>query len=427
VIRRAARPHHHAARRRRLVGHGYFSRLGPGLVTGAADDDPSGIGTYSQVGAAYGLAFLWTTVWVAPMAAAVQESAARLGLATGKGLATLIRERFSRPVLYGALALTVAANTINIAADLGSMAAATRLVIDLPEALLVAFFTGLLAALSIALPYHRYARVLRWLALSLLAYPIVLTMVDVDWGEVLAHAFVPSFVGGAGGIAALIAVFGTTVSPYLFFWQASEEVEEESEQGAVGKPLTPDHVTAMRIDVIGGMLSAVTIAFIIIVVTASTLHRSGITTVSTAEQAASALEPVAGNLAGFIFAVGIVGLGLLAVPVLAGSTAYALSEAFGWHEGLSRTFKQAKGFYLVLGGSMVAGLTLVFAGLDPIRGLYYAAIFNGLAAPPLILLVLILGRDAHTVGEHRSGRLSTSLLVITIVVSVAAPIAYLVY
>jgi Mn2+/Fe2+ NRAMP family transporter len=263
------------------------------------------------------------------------------------------------------------------------------------------------------------------LALSLLAYPVVLTLVHVDWGDVLSHAFVPTLVGGAGGLGALIAVFGTTVSPYLFFWQASEEVEEGLEGSTSGQRLTKDHVRAMRVDVIGGMFSAVTIAFIIIVVTASTLHRSGVTTVATAQQAANALKPVAGDFAGVIFAVGIVGLGLLAVPVLAGSTAYALSEAFGWHEGLSRTFKQAKGFYVVLGGSMLAGLVLVFAGLDPIRGLYYAAIFNGLAAPPLIVLLLILGRDSRVAGDHRTGSFSTALLVITIAVSIAAPIAYL--
>lgn len=360
------------------------------------------------------------------MAAAVQENAARLGLATGKGLVTLIRERFPRPVLYLALALTIVANTFNIAADVGSMAASTRLVIDLPAALLVVMFTVVMVALAVILPYHRYARVLRWLALSLLAYPIVLLTIDVDWGAVLHHAFVPHLVGGPEGVAALIAVFGTTVSPYLFFWQASEEVEEEIEHHEVGLELSAEHVSAMRVDVIGGMFSAVGIAFIIIVVTASTLHPAGITTVATAQQAADALSPLVGDFSRLIFAVGIVGLGLLAVPVLAGSTAYALSEALGWHEGLSRTFRQARGFYLILGGSMLTGISIEIAALDPIRALYYAAILNGLAAPPPIVLMLLLGRDERVVGAHRSGRLSLVIVGLTIVFSIAAPIVYLV-
>jgi NRAMP (natural resistance-associated macrophage protein)-like metal ion transporter len=425
VAARSPKLKHHTPRRHRIVGHGYFSRLGPGIITGAADDDPSGIGTYSQVGAAFGLGLLWAAVWVAPMAAAVQETAARLGLATGKGLATLIRERFPRPVLYVALALTITANTFNIAADVGSMAASTRLVLDVPAAILVVLFTVGMVALAILLPYHRYARVLRWLALSLLAYPLVLLSVNVDWGAVFEHAFIPELVGGSAGIAALIAVFGTTVSPYLFFWQASEEVEEEIEHHDVGHELSREYVVAMRVDVIGGMVSAVGIAFIIIVVTASTLHPAGITTVATAQQAADALRPFVGDLSGLIFAIGIVGLGLLAVPVLAGSTAYAFSEAFGWHEGLSRTFRQAKGFYVVLAGSMLAGLLIEVAAIDPIRALYYAAILNGLAAPPLIILMLLLGRDRRVVGVHRSGRLSQTVVGLTIVASIAAPIAYL--
>jgi Mn2+/Fe2+ NRAMP family transporter len=402
VARRLTALRHHE-RRRRLRGHGYFSRLGPGIVTGAADDDPSGIGTYSQVGAAFGVALLWSTLLVAPMAAAVQENAARLGLATGKGLATLIRERFSRRVLYFAVLLTIAANVFNIAADVGSMAASTRLVVDIPETALVIAFTAGMLTLVVLIPYHRYARILRWLALSLLAYPIVLLTIHVDW----------------------VAVFGTTVSPYLFFWQASEEVEEENDHPGETRDVASEHLQAMRVDVIGGMASAVAIAFVIVVVAASTLHRAGITTIATADQAANALRPLAGDLSGLVFATGIVGLGLLAVPVLAGSTAYALSEAFGWNEGLSRTFRQAKGFYIVLGASMLAGLLIHFSPLDPIRALYYAAILNGLAAPPLIFLMFVLGRDRAVMGEHRSGRVSMTIVGLTIVVSVVTPLVWL--
>ncbi len=412
--------HHH---RHRIRGRGYFRRLGPGIVTGAADDDPSGIGTYSQVGAAYGLGLLWFVPLVAPMAAAVQETAARLGLVTGRGLATLIRRRFPRWVLLGALTLVIVANTFNIAADVAAMAASTRLVVDLPQALLVVGYVAVMLTLELTLPYHRYAKVLRWLALSLLAYVFVLASADVDWSEVWHSLVSPSLVGGAGGIAALIAVFGTTVSPYLFFWQASEEVEEESDRH---EPVDTDHVRAMRVDVIGGMVSAVVIAFAIVVVAASTLRTAGITTIATPDQAARALEPLVGSAAGLVFTLGIVGLGLLAVPVLAGSSAYALAEAFDWHEGLSSRLRDARGFYAVVAGSMLTGMLVGFVGLDPIHALYLAAILNGLAAPPLIALMLVLGRRDTTLGRFRSGRWSVGIVGVTLAVSLALPLAYLV-
>ena len=398
--------------------------MGPGFVTGAADDDPSGIGTYSQVGAQFGLGLLWSTIAVAPLAAAVQETAARLGLEGGCGLATLIRRRFPRPILYGALTLVLVANTFNIAADVAAMASSLRLVVALPTIVFVVAVTGLMLGLELRLPYHRYARVLRWLVLSLLAYVIVLATIDIDVGSVLTHLATPDLSLGRSAIAALIAVFGTTVSPYLFFWQASEEVEELGE-GADTGPVTREHVTAMRIDVIGGMVSAVAIAFIIVLVAASTLHPAGITKIATAQQAADALRPLAGDLAGLIFSVGIVGLGLLAVPVLAGSSAYALSEALSWHEGLSTTFRQARGFNSVLAVSMLGGALLGTFGLDPIRSLYYAAILNGLAAPPLIVLMLLLARDRRVCGGHTSGALSTVFVIAAIAVSVGLPVLYL--
>ncbi|MFA5884225.1 MAG: Nramp family divalent metal transporter [Acidimicrobiia bacterium] len=413
----------HHPHRHRLRGHGYFKRLGPGIVTGAADDDPSGIGTYSQVGAAYGLGLVWFVPLVAPMAAAVQETAGRLGLVSGRGLATLIRRHFPRWVLTGALLLVILANTFNIAADVAAMAASTRLVVDLPQAVLVVAYVALMMALELTLPYHRYARVLRWLALSLLAYVFVLASANVDWHEVWSSLVSPSLVGGAGGIAALIAVFGTTVSPYLFFWQASEEVEEETDRH---DPVDRDHVRAMQIDVIGGMVSAVLIAFAIVVVAASTLHPAGITTIATPDQAAQALEPLVGRAAGLVFSLGIVGLGLLSVPVLAGSTAYAVAETFDWHEGLSKRLRDARGFYAVVAGSMLTGTLVDFVGLDPIRALYLAAILNGLAAPPLIALMLVLGRRDPTLGRFRSGTLSLAVVGVTLAVSVALPLAYLV-
>lgn len=416
----------HHRRRRHLRGHGYFKRLGPGFVTGAADDDPSGIGTYSQVGAAFGLTLVWSALWILPIAIAVQETSARLGLVTGKGLAALIRSHFRRPVLIGALLLVSTANIFNIAADIASMGAASRLVVPIPQAVLVIAFTGLMLVLEVFLRYHQYARVLRWLALSLGAYVVVLAMVNVDWGEVLRSLVVPTLNLGRSELAALIAIFGTTVSPYLFFWQASEEVEEVQEPGGPepGDPVTDDQLVAMRVDVTGGMTSGVAIMFAIIVAAASTLHATGITSIGTAEQAAKALEPVAGSTAGTVFALGIVGLGLLSVPVLAGSTAYALSEAVGWHEGLSARPREARPFYAVIVAAMLIGLGLDFGGLDPIRGLYYAAILNGLVAPPLIAMLLLLARSPKVLGERRSRALSSTVLVIAVAVSVALPLAY---
>jgi len=416
----------HSRRRHRIRGHGYFSRLGPGIITGAADDDPSGIGTYSQVGAAFGFGLLWSLVAVAPMAVAVQEMAARLGLATGHGLAALIRSRFPRAVLYVAIALMLVANSFNIGADVAAMAAATRLVVPVPETLLVLGGTAFMVILAVSLRYHQYVRVLRWLTLSLLAYVVVLVEVNVDWAAAAQGLVDPHVPGGKVGIAALIAVFGTTVSPYLFFWQTAEEVEEEHEH-APSEPASKfatEHLQAMRVDVVGGMLSAVAIAFVIMVVSASTLHPAGITRVSTAQQAAAALAPIAGNQAELVFAAGIVGLGLLAIPVLAGSSAYALAEAFAWNEGLSRTFRQARGFYLVLVGSMLSGAIVSLSGLDSIRALYYAAILNGLVAPPLIALMLLLARDRSLCGHHASGWLSTTVVGLTVVASVALPVMY---
>jgi Mn2+/Fe2+ NRAMP family transporter len=359
------------------------------------------------------------------MAAAVQETAARLGVTTEKGLATLIKERFPRPVLYVAVALTVIANTFNIGADIRSMAAAANLVVPLPTLLLVLVMTSIMLALELALPYRRYSLVLRWLVLSLLTYVIVLALVRVDWGAVARDAVVPHLVGGSAGFAALVAVFGTTVSPYLFFWQASEEVEEEIAHHTIGERVSADQIRGMRVDVVGGMTSAVFVAFCIMVAAAVTLHPEGITTIETPQQAARALEPAAGRLAELIFAIGIVGLGLLAVPVLAGATGYALSQAFGWNEGLSRTIRQAPGFYLTLAGSMLLGLALTFLAVSPIQGLYYAAILNGLAAPPLILLMFLLARSRDVLGRWRSGWLANTLLAVTMVASVAAPLGAL--
>jgi NRAMP (natural resistance-associated macrophage protein)-like metal ion transporter len=416
----------HHPHRSRFRGRGYFQRVGPGLITGAADDDPSGIGTYSQVGAAFGFSLLWSTLVALPLAIAVQEATARLGLSSGQGLASLIRREFPKWVLYLALVLVVGANSFNIGADLGSMAAATRLIIPIPQVLLVILFAAGMAFLEVVVSYHKYSRVLRWLCVSLLSYIVVLFIVNVDWGDVVHGLLVPHFTFEKATVAALIALFGTTISPYLFFWQTSEEVEELREHGTTR--LSPEHwgghLRAMRGDVFAGMSSGVFVMFAIMVTSAATLGKAGITQIGTAEEAAMALEPLAGSAAKYLFAIGIVGTGLLAVPVLAGSTSYALAETFGWREGLSMKMTQAKAFYAVIIGSMFLGLGMNVAGLDPVRSLYWSAIMNGLAAPPLIVMILILSRRKHVMGEHTGGRISTSFVAVAAALSSALPILY---
>jgi NRAMP (natural resistance-associated macrophage protein)-like metal ion transporter len=419
----ATRTGHHP-RRHRLRGFGYFSRLGPGLVTGASDDDPSGIGTYSQAGAAFGFGLLWTAWITLPLAAAVQEVAGRLGLVSGHGLAALIKMRFPRWVLFGAVALVAVANGFNIGADLGSMAASVRLLVPVPQALLLVAMAGLMVGLEIFIPYERYAKVLRWLTLSLVSYIAVLFVIDVNWASVLRQTLIPRISWNRSEIAMLIAILGTTISPYLFFWQASEEVEEKQleKKHAVDR----EHLSLMRADVLAGMASAVLVMFAIMVASAATLGKHGVTTVQTAQQAAEALRPIAGRLASLLFTLGIVGTGALAVPVLAGSSAYALSEAFGWDEGLGKKFRGARKFYLVIGGAMLVGLALNFVGIDPIRALYFAAILNGVAAPPLILLMLILSNHQPTCGRWTARRWSNALVGVALVLMTTLPLAYLV-
>ena len=417
--RRPANTHHPA--RRGLRGFGYFRRLGPGFVTGAADDDPAGIGTYSQVGAVFRFDLLWTAVISLPLASAVQETAARLGLASGRGLMALIRRRFARPVLWFAAALVVGANAFNIGADLGSMAEAFRLLMPLPFALLVITFAGVILLLEVFVSYERYSLILRWLALSIFAYVIELLVVNVSWSDV-ASGLVPSFQPTLASVEALVAIFGTTISPYLFVWQAGEEVEERRAHHI--RRVDAPELRRMRIDVVSGMAAGVLVMFSIMVSAASTLGVHGANDVQTAAEAARALEPIAGRFASLLFAAGIVGTGLLAIPTLAGSAAYALAETFGWREGLGRKPKEAPGFYGVIGGAIVVGLSINFLGIDPIRALYVSAILNGLAAPPLILLMLILANGRSR--RHRSGWLSNALMVAALLVMTASAVAYVV-
>jgi NRAMP (natural resistance-associated macrophage protein)-like metal ion transporter len=410
----------HHPHRARLRGFGYFRRLGPGFITGAADDDPAGIGTYSQIGASFRFDLVWTAPISLPLAAAVQETAARLGLTTGRGLTSLIKERFPAWVLWVSVVLVVGANVFNIGADLGSMADALQLLVPIPFWLLVIATAAVILLLEVFVTYDRYSIVLRWLALSILAYVIELVVVDVDWAAVAA-GLVPSFQANAAFVEALVAIFGTTISPYLFLWQAGEEMEEVKEKKIhrVGRR----QLTAMRVDVISGMSAGVLVMFAIMVTAASTLGAEGVTRIETADQAAKALEPIAGEFSSMLFALGIVGTGLLAIPTLAGSAAYALSEAFGWREGLGRSVRQAPGFYGVIAAAMLLGLALNFLGINPIRALFLSAILNGLAAPPLILLMLILSRSGK--GPREGGVVSTVLVAVALVVMSVAAVAYL--
>ena len=411
---------HHPVRSQ-IRGAGYFSRIGPGIVTGAADDDPSGIGTYSQVGAQFGYRFLWAAPVLLPFAFAIQEACARIALVTGHGLARVIKARMPTWVLFATIFLVALANTVNIAADLSSMAAVVHMFIPVPQLLAVAIIAILVGAAEILIPYHQYARVLRWLCLSLLSYVAVLVVANVDWGQVFIGLTEIEIGWTRFDIAAIIAIAGTTISPYLFFWQAAEEIEASGEFPDTSK----SHIRAMRGDVLVGMFSGVFVMFAIMTTTAATLNTEGITEITSPEQAALALAPIAGDAAGAIFALGILGTGLLAVPVLAGSTAYAVSEAMGWRESLERRPSQAKQFYAVISVSMAIAVALNFVGINPMRSLVVAALLNGLTAPILMFIIWWLARDKQLLGEHASPWWSSSLIAVGAIAMSALPLLWL--
>jgi len=423
----------HHATRLSIRGTGYFRRLGPGIITGAADDDPSGIGTYSQAGAAAGYGFLWSTIWLLPLAFATQEACARLALVTGKGLAAIIRATLPRWVLVVAVLLVSVANTVNIAADLGSMAAALRLLVPIDQVLGVVGFAILIVLIEILVPYHRYTKVLRWLCLSLLAYVAVLFVAQVDWAQVTSATFLFPLVSSIDynrtSLELLIALAGTTISPYLFFWQAAEEVEERNEPeaaaGGASAEVARDHIEAMRGDVFSGMLTGVFIMFAIMATSAATLNATGILNIESAEDAAAALRPIAGDFAGVLFLLGIVGVGLLAVPVLAGSTAYALSETFGWRASLELAPWRARAFYGVIVASVGIAVLLNLVGIPPMRFLVLAAILNGLSAPILMAIVWYLARDKKLLGRWVSPVWSQVLLAVATLAMATLPILWI--
>jgi len=410
----------------------FLTLLGPGLTTGAADDDPSGIATYSQTGAQFGYGQLWTALYMLPFMTAVQEACARIGLVTGKGIAAVVKEHYSRTVLYSVVALVVIANTINIGADIGAMASAAQLLVPVPFVILTLLFTVIILILEIFTNYKVYSKILKWLALALLAYPITVFIVHQPWLTVLRASVVPHFEFSFAFLFIITGVLGTTISPYMFFWEASQEVEEQKEKGRIkdGRPLINwGIIRRMRVDNNAGMIISEITTWCILLVGATVLHNSGVRDVKTAADAAKALEPLvhsfpnAGFLAKLIFSIGIIGLGLLAVPVLSGSAAYAVSEAVNWNASLNFKLKQAHGFYGVITIASLIGLMINFVGIDPVKALVYAAVLNGVAAVPLLFLIARIARDEKIMGEYKSGLLSTILLWFTFVAMGAAAVA----
>jgi NRAMP (natural resistance-associated macrophage protein)-like metal ion transporter len=406
----------------------YWDTLGPGLTTGAADDDPSGIATYSQAGARYGLQLIWLSVFTYPFMAVIQEMCARIGIVSGQGLAANIRREYPARVLYTVTALLFFANVLNIAADLGAMAAAVRLVFPGVELeLVVIFFALVTLLLQIFTTYARYAKYLKYLALALLSYAVVAFSVGLNWSDVLRHAVVPSLTLSKDQIFLICAILGTTISPYLFFWQTSQEVEEKILKGettveARREQAGEDSLRRMRVDVWSGMFFSNLITFFIFAACAGTLYLHGITTIVTADQAALSLKPF-GQLAYALFAVGIIGTGLLAVPVLAGSSAYAISESFGWKHGLYLKLRQAYAFYGVIIVAMVIGVIANLAHLDPIKGLIYAAVANGIIAPIIIFFVVRLSSNKRMMGKHTNRPFTSFIGWATIVIMAISGIA----
>jgi NRAMP (natural resistance-associated macrophage protein)-like metal ion transporter len=416
------------------VAQEYIYNLGPGLTTGAADDDPSGIATYSQVGAAYGFQFLWLSLFSFPLMAVVQEMCARIAIVTGEGLAANIRKQYPAPVLYVCAVLLFAANTFNLGADLGAMAKATQLLLPTADfAFLVVLFAAISLLLQVFTTYARYAKYLKYLTLALFAYVATAFFAHVDWHEALVHTVVPSITFSQNEILLICAVLGTTISPYLFFWQTSQEVEEEVLKGertvaerAKERPHKKTEIREMRFDVWSGMFFSNAVMFFIIAACAATLFAHGITNIQTADQAASALEPFAGQWAFGLFALGIVGTGFLAVPVLAGASAYAIAESFRLKTGLYRKLKDAYAFYGVIIVSMFIGLAMNFVGIDPIKALIYSAVGNGIVAPVVLFFIVHLSSDKEVMGAHTNKKLATYIGWITVAAMTLAGLAVLV-
>ncbi|MFA4995960.1 MAG: divalent metal cation transporter [Patescibacteria group bacterium] len=387
-------------------GYLYLKSLGPGIITGAADDDPSGIGTYSSVGAQFGYSFVWMAPWLLPLMTAVQESCARIGIVTNKGLAGVLLKHYKKSIVASIAVLLVIANIANIGADIAAMTASVNLIVPINFTITAIVIAILIIAVELTIPYRNYAKFLKWLALSLFAYIITGFMIHPDWLAIFKEAIVPDLSWNKDYIFAMVAVFGTTISPYLFFWQTSEEVEEQAAEKFEHKKLDRmnNRIAKMRTDVKSGMIFANFTFLFIVITTASVLSKNGITSIESAEQAALALKPFAGDYAFLLFALGIIGTGLLAVPVLAGSGAYALCELMNWKEGLEEKFSRAKAFYSIIAVSILIGLAINFIGISPMKALYYSAWLNGVMAVPLLFVIMIVGNDKKIMGAETHPR-----------------------
>jgi NRAMP (natural resistance-associated macrophage protein)-like metal ion transporter len=407
-----------------------WSSLGPGVIAGAADDDPSGIATYSIAGAQFGTSFLWTALLTWPLMAAVQAMCARIGMVTGRGLMGALRNKFPRPVLAAAAAALFLANTINIGADLSGMADAGELLTGVNSHLWVVLFGVAIVWATIRLRYAVVARVLKWLALVLFAYVIAAFVVRPDWRSVLRDTLVPSLPRTHAGWATLVAILGTTISPYLFFWQASQEVEEEKALGrktlVARRGAMPAELVRRKVDIGVGTLFSNVVMFFIILTTAATLYRHGITQLNSSREVAEALRPLAGRFATGLYALGLVGTGTLAIPTLAGSAAYAFAETFGWREGIDEHFRGAPAFYVVVAVSVVGGVALDFANINPVRALYWSAVINGLLAPFLLLGILLAAADRRLMLGQPSPPLGRAVVAVTTVAMFAAAAAMVV-
>jgi NRAMP (natural resistance-associated macrophage protein)-like metal ion transporter len=403
----------------------WLRQLGPGLVTGAADDDPSGIATYSQAGAKFGYELGWTVVLTYPLMVAVQVISARLGRVTGRGLADNIRENFPAPVLYALVIMLLVANTINVAADVAAMGQSLQLVVGGPVHLYAVGFGVVCLALEVYLPYRRYVTYLKWLTLVLFTYVAVALVANVSWSAVLSGIVRPRVPLSSDMLTVIVAVFGTTISPYLFFWQAALEVEEvEANPKAHALKQSPSQAPSqlrrINIDTYVGMGLSNAIALFIIIATAATLHQSGVLDIETSAQAAEALRPIAGPLAFLLFSLGIIGTGMLAIPVLAGSAAYAVAETFRWRRGLDRKPREARGFYAIVALATLGGTALTFSPIDPIRALFWSAVINGVISVPVLIVLMLLAGNAKVMGKFVSSpRLKFAGWLATAVMAVA--------
>jgi len=385
----------------------WLDQLGPGLVTGAADDDPSGIATYSQAGAKFGYELGWTLVLTYPLMVAVQMVSARLGRVTGRGLADNIRENFPAPVLYALVVMLLVANTINVAADIAAMGQSLQLVVGGPSQLYAVAFGVVCLVLEIYLSYRSYVSFLKWLTLALFAYVAVALVANISWWAVLSGIFWPKIAMTSDMLTVIVAVFGTTISPYLFFWQAAQEVEDvDADPDAHSlreSPLqAPSQLRRINIDTWVGMGLSNLIALFIIIATAATLHNAGARDIETSAQAAEALKPIAGRFAFLLFSLGIIGTGMLAVPVLAGSAAYAVAETFMWRRGLARKLGEARGFYAIVALATLGGVALTFSPIDPIKALFWSAVINGVISVPVLVVMMLLAGNADVMGEFVS-------------------------